>query len=125
MVRAAIKEATELQRKQFVPDHERTPDRDELADWIEREIVDGAREWADMTISEIHEETGWSREHVARVLDGYFEAASGDRDELDRLLQSMPSPSGGDEYQQGYRAGWNDCLRWSLQNREKLAELLE
>jgi len=125
MVRAAIKEATDLQRKAHVPDHDRTPDRDELARWIDKEIVNGGLDWSETTIQDISQMADWSREHVSNVLDRYFvpasQAGGGD---ITQLIQALPTPDGNDEFEAGYRSGFADGARWALENREMLADLL-
>jgi len=125
MVRAVIKEATDLQRKAYVPDYDRTPDRDELAQWIDGEIVNGDLDWSQTTIQEISEMAGWSREHVSNTLDRYFvpasQAGGGD---ITQLIQALPTPDGNDNFQSGYRSGFSDGVRWALENRETLEDLL-
>lgn len=83
MSRARIREAGALRRRQRVPDSDRTAARDEVADWIEEHAAD---DWVSWTMTAVAEEVGYSREHVAKTLEAYFEPAGAERSELAELL---------------------------------------
>jgi len=120
MVRAEIKQASELRRKRYVPDSERTPDRDEMADWIESHIVEGDWNWSETTISEISETSGFSREHVARVLDAYFEPASGGQSEVRAqiAMAAVDQQASGDGFEDGFRQGFEAGIAFVLEHDE-------
>jgi len=116
MVRAALKQARRIERQDYVPDSRRTPDRDDAADWLESELVTGDRDWPETTIVELSEISGWSRGHIARTLDAYFEPAAGSRgDVLAELASEIDNvdPSGteyADGFRDGFEAGMEFCL---------------
>jgi len=116
MPRDEIKNADELQRRTYVPESERTPDRDDAADWLEAELVTGDRDWPETTIVELSEISGWSREHIARTLDAYFEPGAGSRgDVLAELASEIDNvdPSG-TEYADGFRDGFEAGIEFCL-----------
>lgn len=118
MVRAAIKEASALRRKDFVPDDRRTSQRDRLADWIDETIVEGEWDWQETTISDIAAETDYSREHVARVLDIYFDPADGGRSDVvaELAMAAVDTDASGDDYQTGFRDGFEAGLLFALEH---------
>lgn len=64
---------TEIERKTDIPDDVRTPGKDEVADYIEEEIIDAGR-WP-MDVIDIAEEVDYSRQHTTNVLKQYFAPA--------------------------------------------------
>lgn len=119
MVRASLKEASRIERKPHVPDKHRTPDRTKVADWIEEHA---ANEWQEWTHAEIAEETGYSRQHVDKVVEYYFqpEGESSDVEALaDELgvgdVTTLQQALGADVsrelliYRMGYRDGQRDA----------------
>lgn len=126
MVRATLKEATALQRKARVPDSDRTPDRDKVADWIEANVIHGDWDWSDTTISEIAEEIDYSRQHVATTLDYYFDPLTAGRDDpVSRLIESIPRVDGSDDFRDGFREGWAAGVGWGLRHHDEIMELRE
>lgn len=121
MVRASLREATNLQRVERVDDHNRTPDRDEAADCIETQVINGNRPWSDWTIVELSDVCGWSRQHISVTLEHYFVAEgsqnSGGGSGLDALL-------GGVEGSEEYREGFVDGLRVGLSRRDEIQDWL-
>jgi hypothetical protein len=107
MSRARIREAGALQRKQRVPDSDRTAARDEVADWIEAHAAD---DWVDWTMTAVAEEVGYSREHVAKTLEAYFEPAGGERSELAELLGGEAPTEQSSEYRAGFSEGFATAL---------------
>lgn len=97
MVSDEIKNATRLQRKLRVPEQHRTPERDRAADWLEEEVVANDR-WGEVTLSQLGEESEWTRQHLSTVLDLYFEPAT---DIPGDVLEA---------YRKGYRDGFQDGL---------------
>ncbi|MGB9966102.1 hypothetical protein [Halobacterium hubeiense] len=69
MVSEEIRNATQLRRRTRVPAEHRTPDRTEVADWIEEHAAD---EWGRWTSSDVEKEVDYSRQHVDNVLEHYF-----------------------------------------------------
>lgn len=69
MVREAIKKASRLERKSYVPQSDRTAERDRIADWIEEKAAD---DWQNWTMTNVSQAAGCSRQLVATVLDHYF-----------------------------------------------------
>lgn len=65
MVSDKLKNATEVRRKKVIDNDERTRDRDKAADLIE--------EMWPASLSEIAEESEYSRQHIANTLEYYFE----------------------------------------------------
>lgn len=119
MVRASLKEASRIERKPHVPDKHRTHDRTKVADWIEEHA---ANEWQDWKHREIAEETGYSRQHVDKVVEYYFqpEGESGDVEALADILElgdvtTLQQAFGVDVsrelliYRMGYRDGQRDA----------------
>jgi len=108
MSRARIREAGALQRKQRVPDSDRTAARDEVADWIEAHAAD---DWVEWTMTAVAEEVGYSREHVAKTLEAYFEPAGADgRSELAELLGGEAPTEQSSEYRAGFSEGFATAL---------------
>lgn len=126
MVKAAIKEASSLQRKRHVPDSDRTPKREDVADWIETEIVESDERWQDWTISDIANEYDCSRQHVSNVLDAYFEPERDNRSPLGQLASvGLDADASGEGYQEGYRDGFEAGVRFALEESDLLSELLD
>jgi AraC-like DNA-binding protein len=80
----AITSASDIERKSHVPDEHRTPARDEVAQFIEEEIL-AADAWP-VSMVKLAERTGYSRSHVTTTLEKYFEAQSGP----DRRVEYAP-----------------------------------
>lgn len=124
MVRPELKQARRIERKQYVPDASSTPDRDAAADWIETHIVNGDREWAATTISDIAIATDYSREHIATTLDAYFDPVGADTGPAAELLADIPTPEGTDEFRDGFAYGWREGVRWALRHGEDVQTML-
>lgn len=56
--------------KANIPDSARTPGKDDAAEYIQSEVLDKGR-WP-MDLTDIADEAGWSRQHIANTLDSYF-----------------------------------------------------
>jgi hypothetical protein len=110
----AIVDASEIARKPHVPDEHRTPSRDDVADYIETEIV-AAGEWP-KPVKHIADELDCSRSHVTKVLDLYFTSVS-DRDrrvkyapglDIDiELPDGLETDSEREAYVRGWVQGWH------------------
>ena len=90
--------ADNLVRKASVPERDRTPQRDDAADYIEDM-------WPEHSLREIAEESGFSRSHIQNTIDRYFEPA--DRQEShngDTRTVEIDIPEGVDE--KAYLIGW-------------------
>lgn len=124
MVRPELKQARRIERKQYVPDASRTPDRDAAAEWIDSHIVSGDREWAETTMSNIASATEYSREHIATTLDAYFDPAGADAGPAGELLSDIPTPEGTSEFRDGFAYGWREGVRWALRHGEDVEEML-
>ncbi|TQQ78608.1 hypothetical protein EGH24_13885 [Halonotius terrestris] len=105
----AIVDASDIAPKSHVPDEHRTPARDEVAQFIEEEIL-AADAWP-VSMVELAERTGYSRSHVTTTLENYFEPVSGP----DRRVEYAPSldckielPDGlaTDSEREAYVRGW-------------------
>lgn len=96
-----ILNAEEIERKENIPKKDQTDDRDEAADAIERM-------WP-ATLTEIAEETGYSRQHIRNTLDVYYRPAntSGPGMNLDEL-GDLSIPGRERELLQAYRMGYRD-----------------
>lgn len=70
---------TQIERKAHIDDDDRTPGKDEVADYIETEIVEAGR-WP-MDVIEIADEVDYSRQHVTNVVKDYFTEAGGEEQE--------------------------------------------
>lgn len=109
MVRARIREASALRRKPQVRDGDRTPDRDEVAEFIAEHVAD---DWDEWTITEIAERTGYSREHVSNVLDRYFEPQGQvATTELEEMLDAQVPTEQSSEYRRGFADGFQQALQ--------------
>lgn len=111
MVSKALRNATRIERKDTVGDSDRTPKRDEVAEWIDEHAADN---WGEWTFTEISDETGFSRQHIANTVDAYFRPADAGVD-LSAVADAEASEVIGDAayrdlllYRQGYRDGWRD-----------------
>lgn len=120
MVKARLKEASALRRKQNLTDEVRTARRDELADWIEAEFVNGEKDWQVWTMTDMAEEFGCSRQFVSDVLDAYFEPASSESD-LPEIL--TPDVERDGTYKEGYRDGFLDGMRQAVENYDEFKTL--
>lgn len=104
-----ILEAEELERVD-PPDEQRTDARDEAADWIE--------DMWPATLSDIAEESGFSRQHIRNTLDTYFRPAGSSLQTMaaqpDTLegLEDLPVPKHERDILRavnlGYRLGYQD-----------------
>jgi hypothetical protein len=119
MIRPDLRDAQAIQRKRNVPDSQRTPQRDEVAEWITDQFVDGDESFGAWTLSDIADEVGYSRTHVTTVVDLYFEPATSHNDDpvLDALGGADIEQSG-DGYQAGLRDGFREGVRFALENPE-------
>lgn len=101
----------------MVPDSVRTSGKDEVAAYIQEEIIEQDRWPVDMTT--IAEETGYTRQHIANTLKDYFERVDGPRGvvgPLDETVDTEPHhmdieiPVAADDrsYLWGYLQGWLD-----------------
>jgi len=111
----AIVNAPEIRRRPYVPPEKRTPAREEVARYVETEVLaDGA--WP-VTMTELADATGYSRTLVTEALDIYFEPAESDRDEtlraryIEQIDVEVPVPNDLDEvetqaYLRGFRQGF-------------------
>jgi len=123
MVRARIREATELTRRQAVPDADRTPARDAAADCIETYLAE--HDWPETTIVELAEHCDWSREHISKTLDAYFDPAGiGEPDPMADLVATLSEEGEGTATQQAYRDGVLDTIAWLLDNPDVVEQLL-
>lgn len=124
MVRASIKEASALQRKSFVPDSDRTADRTKAADWIEANAAD---EWEQWTMTDVADETGYTREHIATTLEHYFEPAGQSRRGLfDEVAGAgLDQEASGEGFQAGYTQGFEAGALWALRNHGTLQRLFD
>lgn len=91
---------------------ERTEERDAAADWIEAEVIAKGR-WP-MTLTDMDEESRWSRQHLRNTLNAYYTPADStqsgvDVDDLDALPQAIPGRER--ELMQAYRMGYRDGRR--------------
>lgn len=122
MVSKAIKQAESIERKQFVPEHKRTDDKDKAADYIADQFVNGDRDWSKTTISELAEETKYTRQHIANTLEGYFKPAEradiDDPDLIESLTTNLDIERSGDDYIEGYRDGFVDAAEALMQDGE-------
>lgn len=109
--------------KTNIPDSVRTPGKDDAAEYIQDNVIEKGR-WP-MDLTDIANEAGWSRQHIANTLDTYFTfkdngqsepkpetvALSGDRTP-DRLAEDVvhleipPDIANPEEYVRGWFAGW-------------------
>jgi len=106
----------ELTRKRHVPAEYRTDGKDEAADWLEEHVINAGR-WP-MDLSDIADEAGWARQHMANTLRDYFEPAGGDL-RIDRpdggaagtvsIEIDVPPEDDADAYLRGYLRGWLDA----------------
>lgn len=118
MVRATIKDATQLTRKANVSESDRTEARDAAADWIQQEIIDKDR-WGEMTLQDLGEESPWSRQHIANTLEQYFdpvgESLNGAEEEPPKQI---PVGDRDDGKSAEYRQGFRDGLEFARENPE-------
>jgi hypothetical protein len=67
-----------IRRKDHIPTDVRTPGKDDAANIIDRVIEEG--NWP-MPLSELAEQTEWSRSHLSNTLRDYYEAVGDEADE--------------------------------------------
>lgn len=122
MVRNELKYAEQIKRKETVEPENQTPKREAAAEWIEEHVVRAER-YRETTISEMAEESGWSRQHIANTLEHYFEPAPEGEDSLtvggvdvDLLLQV---------YREGYRNGLQDAREGNFEEGKTFGEVVE
>lgn len=65
-----ILDAEELERKPHVPPGVRTEGKNDAANWIEEEVLNKGR-WP-MALTQMAEESDWSRQHLRNTLSDYF-----------------------------------------------------
>jgi hypothetical protein len=102
----------EIRRKDHVLPEDRTEGKDDVADFIEREIVEAGR-WP-MDMQDVAEEVGYSRQHVTNTIRDYFEvdgapveiAVDGNRAHIEFDVPPTDDP---DAYVRGYLRGWLDA----------------
>lgn len=58
--------------KDRIDPNERTPGKDQAAEWIQEHVVDPDK-WDDYTISQMADESGWSRQHLRNTVQDYFD----------------------------------------------------
>lgn len=67
----------------------RTPGKDEVAEYVQKEVVEQGR-WP-MNMTDLGEETGYSRQHVSNVINDYFVGVDEDKIEMgDPVDHSSP-----------------------------------
>lgn len=123
-MRAVDLKEHDLQRKKFVASDYRTDERDRAADWFEQEILDKDR-WP-LNLSQLEEESEWSRQHIKNVLDHYFEVVdeeTGAKSEVTgrpvidgervELSVTIPGDVEVEAYLRGFIAGYVDGIESS------------
>ena len=76
---------TEIERKTNVDDDIRTPGKDEVADYIEEEVIEAGR-WP-MDIIEIADEVGYSRQHTTNVIREYYAPVNAEPEDTDESTE--------------------------------------
>jgi len=125
MVRDSIKDADALQRRSYVPEEQRTSDRDAAADWLESELVNDNRDWAETTLVSLSDESGWSREHIARTIDSYFDPADGPtRSQIieEIVTAAVNADHSGKDYPAGFRDGFTAGLDFARTHEETVQD---
>lgn len=105
MAHAKFDKDKPLVRKAHIPDSDRTPDRDDAAEAI-------AELWP-APLSEIAEESGYSRTHVQNTLDRYFYQPDGDVPERNGLRITIEVPRDVDHppsFLQGFVRGYREAF---------------
>lgn len=110
-----LKTATQIRRKDIVAESKRTEGKDQVANYIEDEIVAEGR-WP-VAMTEIAEECGYTRQHVANTLRDYFEPVGGPRmtprdmgpTEPETMEIEVPVRAEKQSYMWGYLQGWLDA----------------
>jgi len=128
MIRPELRDAREIEPKTRVPASQRTPERDEVAAWVEEQFVDGDEAFGAWTFSDMADEVGFSRTHVTKVLELYFDPVTDSDDDAGPLSDALDDiEQTGDGYRAGLRDGFREGVRFALQNAELLQtdELLE
>lgn len=87
-----------LRRRRQIPQGKRTEARDAAASWIEENVIEEDR-WP-LTYTEMAEESGWSRQHIANTIEYYF--AEADTESQEVMQDEFASRF------EAYRAGFND-----------------
>lgn len=100
-----IRDARAIRRKDSVPDSKRTADRDAAADYIETDVVADGR-WP-VSMTQIAQETNYSRQHIANVLEYYFEPTEPDRDP--RRIEPPEDVADEGSYLRGFIDGYRDA----------------
>lgn len=90
-----------LRRRQQVPEGNRTEARDAAASWIEDEVLSEDR-WP-MTYTNMAEESGWSRQHIANTIENYFVEVDTEDDQIGHEVSNVF-----EAYRRGYSDGWED-----------------
>lgn len=67
----------QIEAKERIPESVRTTGKDEAADYIINEVLERGR-WP-MPLTEIADESGWSRQHIRNTLTDYFQEATGEK----------------------------------------------
>lgn len=106
MVSDKLKYAEQIARKDSVSPEHRTEGRTQAAEWIQEHIV-RARRWPEVTMKQIAEESGWSRQHIANTLEHYFRPADGEGHGL--TIDGYDIKTLLEVYREGYRAGYDDA----------------
>lgn len=101
-----VTNAPAIQRKDDVPEEYRTDDRDAAAEYITEEVVEEGR-WP-VTMTQIANETGYSRQHIKNVLEYYFEATRA-KDEPPRQIE-VPEDVDAQSYLRGFIDGYRDAV---------------
>lgn len=102
----SLKNADEIRRKDSISKSVRTEGKDDAAETIDAIIEAG--EWP-MDLSEIAERAGWSRQHIANTLEGYYEAVEDDDTQEPRDHDGLQITVPDDVDKMSYLRGWIDC----------------
>lgn len=125
MVSKQLRHASRIERKPDISESARTAGRDDAADWIKEHAADNWTEW---TFSEIADETDYSRQHIANVVENYFQPTGAESDTKSNGSEPRTSPGSGqslseldneqvpdwilekvkEAYRDGYRDGFAD-----------------
>ena len=103
-----------LEPREPLPEDVRTDGKDDAAKFLWDEIIQPGR-WP-MPLSDIADESGWSRQHISNTIQTYFEepeeetntvrVATGE-ETLERAALTIPE----NVDRQSYLRGYVDCLR--------------
>lgn len=100
----STRHAEHIKRKDVIPEDKRTPGKDQAAQYIEEEVIEKDR-WP-MQLSEIADETQWSRQHISNTLNDYFEPAEDGERRLENVMDLAERLN--EAYRRGYQDGWRD-----------------